>query len=1333
MNETVGNQNIGTVLVIGAGISGIRSALDMAECGYRVILTDRQPHIGGILSQLDYQFPTNRCGMCKMLPMVNRDSSSQYCLRKGLFHKNIELMLSSEIISLKGEAGAFQAALRRRPGLILTDLCIGCAECASVCPVEVPDLFNVGLSMRKAVYLPVPHKIPNTFVIDTDSCNMCKACEPVCPTGAIRFSDQGRRQFHILVVDDELIVRDSLKEWLEDEGFSVDMAESGKDALQKLSSQSYHLMLLDIKMPEMDGVTVLMKSKAQFADLPVLMMTAYATVETAVGAMKTGAMDYLLKPFDTESVIPKIEAIYRQFETSQAININVDAVILSCGTDFYDPAEGKNSYGYKIFPGVLTGLEFERIISGTGPSNGRFLRPHDNKPVKKIAWFQCVGSRDLQANADFCSSVCCMYAVKEALLAKRATDGEVDTTIFYMDMRTFRKEFQRYRDKAEKEHGVKFENARIHSVITNQDCSADNLDSSNLTVRYIDPGGTIHQEAFDMIVLPVGQRPSKGIKELSDIAGISLNDYGFLETVPFFGTKTSRPGILAGGSSTGLKDISDSIIQASAAAMCASTVIQKAGKVTVPEPEQKTVSPELLRDASRIMIAICTCGKTISHYIDETEEDIDEATDNNTTFSRNLLKGPDISNVIFIDRLCTSKGWAELVGQIKRNKLNRLVVGACMPYLYSRKFHESEAETGLNSSLVGIADILTPVFQNSRRSVYQNSDSVLKNQNRNDFDKKGEKIAVSLSENFFMDQEKDKRAIRNAIETNLKMEISRIRFADPAMLFSVPVTRSALVIGGGISGMTAALAIGESGFHVDLIEKREHLGGNIRRFTRTIEGYQVKELLDKILEKIEKHPLIQIHTQARVIASVGEVGHFITTVENMEKTVQTFEHGVVILATGGREADITSYGYGSSRAIMTQLEFEEFIAERSANISDNNWNSGSLSDSANISDRAMNNEENQANTPDNRHGRSEVLLFATTKNESPMITAISKDFQINADRSVDFESLSSVVMIQCAGTREEPRNYCSRVCCTTSLRHALFLKKLNPEINIYILYRDMMSYGFSESYYTEARKAGIIFIRYTEDNKPKVNFQRDLMINSNQADSQGNFQIKNNHKVDSQGNVQINNNHKVDSQGNFQVKHDKFKVDAKSNISEAKVSVRCFEPIIGQTIEIEADIIVLAAGVVPNFPSCIADSFGVLPDEDGFFQEADSKWRPVESLKEGVFACGLVHSPRNITESIATAQAAAKRAIRLLSHTSLASGKITAKVRHSICSLCGLCIETCPYRARSFDQDHAKVLVNAVMCQGCGACATICPNKASLVEGFASQQVFEMIDACFIS
>ncbi|MGB5984966.1 MAG: response regulator, partial [Desulfobacterales bacterium] len=447
-------KKIGQALVVGAGISGIRSALDLAGFGYGVTLIDRAPHLGGILSKLDHQFPSNHCGMCRMLPMAEREAASQFCLRKGLYHDNIDILTGTELRSLSGEAGRFEVTLRQAPRGVDPELCTGCGACTAVCPVEVPDEFNGGLSQRKAIYLPVPHNIPNTYIIDAAACTGCGECARICPTQAIRFADDQRRAFRILVVDDELVVRDSLKEWLEVEGFSVEMAASGSEALERLAGSPAQLMLADIKMPGMDGVQLLEKAKAEHPDLAVLMMTAYATVETAVEAMKIGALDYLIKPFDLEVMLPKVVEVYQDWQAGQDRRLEVGAVVLCGGTDYFNPADDpRNPYGYGAHPGVVTGLEFERILSGSGPCRGQLRRPQDGRPLRRIAWLQCVGSRDLKTGANFCSSICCMASIKEALLAKEAGGEALQATIFHMDLRTFGKSFERYREQAASQQG----------------------------------------------------------------------------------------------------------------------------------------------------------------------------------------------------------------------------------------------------------------------------------------------------------------------------------------------------------------------------------------------------------------------------------------------------------------------------------------------------------------------------------------------------------------------------------------------------------------------------------------------------------------------------------------------------------------------------------------------------------------------------------------------------------------------------------------------------------------------------------------------------------------
>ena len=869
-------KKIGKALVVGAGIGGIRSALDLAETGYQVTLIDRAPHIGGILAQLDYQFPSNHCGMCKMLPLVERDAGSQYCLRKGLFHENITILTSTEVSGLTGEPGNFSVRLRQTSRWVDPDLCVGCGVCETVCPVSIPDSFNGGLGTRKAIYLPVPHAIPNPFVIDLAACSHCGACEAVCPTQAIRLADDHRKAFRILVVDDELAVRDSLKEWLVTEGFAaVDMAASGQQALEMLNETPYQLMLTDIKMPGMDGVELLKLAKESYPELTVVMMTAYATVETAVEAMKIGALDYFMKPFDPQAMIPLVVRIYEQTEASRDREITVHAVVVSTGTGYFDPRDGINPFGFGKIPHVVTSLQFERILSGGGPSGGRLLRPADGKPVAKVAWMQCVGSRDIQSGADFCSTICCMYAIKEAMLVKEKSKGEADTAIYYMDMRTGGKSFQRYRDKAAEEKGVRFERARVHSI-------SPDPKSGDPVIRAMRMDGTILEEIVDMVVLAVGQRPSPGTSEFARTLDIEVNAWGFPQPQPFAPTRSTRPGIFLSGSASGLKDISESVIQASAAAMEAGRGIHAAGGSLLPSETPAPMPETLLQAPPKTVVVLCQCGDRLKNIA--TPEQI----------ASRLKRDPAVNKVVFAERLCTAEGWEQLQALYTEHKPNRLLIGACHPYLFISKLKQLATETGLPARFMDVVDLqLYGLPADTGKSEAGTTDPLPANEQQ--------------------------------ILSKLGMALAGLKRAEPAALPDLPVTQRALVVGGGAAGMQAALSIADMGFNVDLVEKSGRLGGNLQWLHQTLDGQAVPPLLETMTAAVDKHPLVQVALNTRVVGAFGRVGHFHTsletrppsedvTAESTAKTARSETYGAVVLATGGGKRTPINTGWAATRA-----------------------------------------------------------------------------------------------------------------------------------------------------------------------------------------------------------------------------------------------------------------------------------------------------------------------------------------------------------------------------------------------------------------------------------
>jgi heterodisulfide reductase subunit A len=1132
-------RKIGKALVVGAGIAGIRSALDLAETGYGVTLIDRAESIGGILAQLDRQFPTDACGMCKMLPLVERDSASQFCLRKGLFHENLDLKPATELVRVDGEPGRFEVVLRSRLSLIDPERCMGCGLCLEVCPVETPDPFNEGKSKRKAVYLPIPHAIPNPYRIDPIVCTRCGECEKICPTGAIALSDERRKDFKILVVDDELIVRDSLKEWLEDNGFSVEEAASGDEALEKMEKGPFDLLLLDIKMPGMDGVEVLRIVKESHPDTTVIMITAYATVDTAVEAMKIGALDYLIKPFDPEKLVPMVEGVYQDLKGPGRETLEVGAIVLACGMSYVNPSTGYDWTGYGRHPNVLTAIEFERFLSGSGPTHGGLVRPSDGKPAKKIAWLQCVGSRDSQRDAEYCSSICCMYAVKEARLALRCSNEDVDCHIFYMDMRTFGKSFQRYRDEAE-EKGIKFHRVRVHSV-------EHRSDSARLRIRFPDEEGRLKEESFDLVVLSVGARPAEFTADLSSILDLQANKWGFIESRPFSTSLSFREGVCLGGAFSEPRDIKESIISAGAASLEASRIIHGSGGGIAVEEKKEPEYRDVGHEPITILAAVCNCPR------------YSPGTPDLGRLASLFREDPEIGSFQVVENLCTEAGWETLVDVVKAERPNRILLGACLPYVYGRKLRRLGEHVGLDPRLMEVTDILTPI-------------SAL----REDSGEESTNLAFSA----------------------LRMAAAGLRRPAPPGRQSVKVEPNALVVGGGVAGLTAALGIADHGYNVEVIEKEDQCGGNLLWLSRNLEGENTREFLDELVERVDRHPNIGVFTKSEVVSSSGTVGRFETLIRDGEGTIRPVLHAVTILSTGGKERLPKAYSYEKSPAICTQEEFEKGLEQG----------------------------------------------------------------------AIDTGDMRSVVMIQCAGTREEPFNYCSRICCPTAVKQALRLKEMNPEINVHIFARDIMTPGFMEAYTNRAREAGVVFIRYDPEKKPTV-----------EPEEQG-------------------------------------------------ATVYGWEPVLEREIRINADLVVLAGGVEPTLPKEIVEAFGAELDQDGFFREAESKWRPVESMMEGVFGCGLSLAPGNVTDSVASAKAASERALRILSREAIQVDRFTARVRHALCSLCEQCLDACPYGARLLDTEEHKIQVNPVMCQGCGACAAICPNSASVLEGFEDNFMMETID-----
>lgn len=1138
-------------LVVGAGIGGIRAALDLAETGQKVALIDAAPHLGGILAQLDHQFPSDHCGMCKMLPLAERDSSSQFCMRKGLFHKNIDLYLSTELDRLEGEPGKFQARLRKRSTFVDPSRCIGCGECEAICPVRVPNEFNAGLSMRGAAHLPVPHNIPNHYVVDLDNCVRCWQCHEACPTGAIDFFFDQRKEFNILVAGTDEKGYAELVQWLGDLNFPLDHAATGDEVLDKVTGGgNVSMLLLDMDTPGVDLERVVSRCLEYNPGLPIVLVGTTEQREDAAELLRMGVLEYAVRPFVHKRFVPWLDKLYMRLVSDDMLDLDVVSVILATGFSCYDPSNDPNGVadvlGYGQYPGVVTSVEFERMLSGTGPTGGKLEIPGTGRKPKRIAWLQCVGSRDLKTGANYCSSICCMISLKEAMLARKALGPDVEMTVFYMDMRTFGKEFESYKAKAER-NGVRLINSRIHSVI-----AADPLNpQGELAVEYMNSDGQLVPEKFDMMVLAVGARPPRNAARLAEAAGVERNSHGFLQTEEFGPSRTTRLGVFAAGSAGAPRDIAESVITAGAAAAGASRLINLYSplkeRTPDPEPEYRDVS----RKRARTFIALCHDCPTLENSLDM------------DALEERLRNISSVVGVARIKRTCTGEGWAQIRELTEELAPNRIVIGACMPYAYVPKLRELGRELQLNPSLMDVVDIYTPVVgmdETTREAVFDN------------------------------------------VLSRLSMAASRLERADPSPLPPPQqVVRQALVVGGGLAGMTAAMSIADHGYPVTLVERAEELGGNAMNLRYTLEGNDPQHHMLELVEQVRKHPNITVHTDARVVLSMGRAGRFMSVVSTDDGALPV-EHGVSILATGGHESRIYEYGYRVHKNVYSQLELEHKLA------------SG----------------------------------------------------------EIDTGSLNSVAMIQCWRSRTEDRNYCSRICCASALKNLLHLKRKRPDLPVYVFYRDIMSYGFSEQYYTEARKLGAIFIRYVPERPPQV------------------------------------------------------------SVEEGHIVLRAFEPVLQREIELRPDLVALSAGLEPNDVTDLAEMFGVELDQFGFFREAESKWRPVDFLKQGVFTCGVARAPGNMSETIASAKAAAQRSMRILSEQRLTCGNVVAEVRQTLCSRCGLCIDVCPYGARRMDMEHDRIVVDELLCQGCGSCTAVCPNSASVMRGFRDEQIMAVIDSALM-
>jgi|UniRef100_A0A7C5AKH0 heterodisulfide reductase subunit A len=823
----------------------------------------------------------------------------------------------------------------------------------------------------------------------------------------------------------------------------------------------------------------------------------------------------------------------------ETLRMSVGAVILAPGAR---PAEVGDFPGAE-HPDVVTSLEFERLLSATGPTAGRLRRPSDGREPQTVAFIQCVGSRKPGSPVAYCSSFCCLASLKEAVVAHELTQERLAATLFYMDLRAPGKEQERYVDLA-RTRGVELVRSRVTKVTPHP--------QGGVLVRYADAWGQPRERRFDLAVLALGLRPADKIREWARRLNLPLNEWGFLKAQPYGGGEAGRPGVFLCGSATEPMDITTAVTTAGAAAQAAAELLALAPRpslvgVTRPRPLPPDNQP------LQVGVFLCHCGTNIAGTIDL------------GALAQEVRRLPGVAWVEEFLFSCSADATRKMAETIKTHRLNRVVVAACSPRTHEPVFREVLINAGLNQGYLAFANLR-------------------------------EQCA-------WVHQNEPERALAKARDL-VAMAVARARELGAITPLSYPVVPRALILGGGVAGMSAALSLADQGFHTYLVEKADRLGGLARRLHFSLEEVSPPKLVQELEAAVRRHPNVEVLTRAELVNLEGAVGRFRAQVRlgcPPDDILRSLEHGVLLVATGGQE--ITPRGqflYGEDPRVLTQMELEERLAL----------------------------------------GARELAQVKRT------------------------------VMIQCVGSRSPERPYCSRLCCSEAVKNAILLRKRHPLMEVVVLYRDLRAFGFRELDYQEAKDKGVVFIPYDPSSPPQVSApkRRPLLI---------------------------------------------------------KVK----EVMLGETLSLNADLLVLSAGIEPA-PGTreLARILKIPTATGGFFLEAHQKLKPVETVTEGIFLCGMAHYPKSLKETVAQAQAAALKAAALLFQVEIHSGETVAEILPFHCRRCLACAKLCPFRAISLGEG-GRPFVLGELCRGCGLCVAECPGGAIRLSRFTDAEVTAQIEA----
>lgn len=839
-------------------------------------------------------------------------------------------------------------------------------------------------------------------------------------------------------------------------------------------------------------------------------------------------------------------------EQPRLFSMEVGAIILALGFSTFNPVE-LEELGYRRYQNVISAMTYERLASRSGPTEGMIKRPSDNTYPKKIAWLQCIGSRD--QNNQYCSSICCMYATKEAILAKERLGEETDCCIFIMDERAFNKEYWRYFSNARDSHGIRYNRCRVSQI-------SETPDSHDLILDFVDFEGHRHREKFDLVVLATGLQPPDSAMYLSQILDIELNEYGFCQTDKFTPLQTSNPGIFVCGAFSSPKEIAETILDASGAAAEVMRLLNDRLNTYTFSQEWPFLGkdgfpPEI--DASdqdpKIGVFTCNCGNSIGSVI-SLPQMIDQ-----------VQHFENIAHAEIVDFACFPEPLSHIQRTVQKEELNRIVIAGCSNRTHESLFQRTARQIGINPYHVELVNLR-------------------------------EQCAA-------VHQWQQELATQKAIEL-VRMGVSRVSLAKAVHKKKHRSRPVALVIGGGVSGMTTSLALADSGADVHLIERNEMLGGNLINLYYVAEGYNPQRLLRDLVNRVRSHQQITVYTRSELTKHKGHIGFFQSTIRTQQPNGLSeeleIEHGVTIVATGGKETRNTPLL--QLPGVITQRELEEIII----------------------------------------HDPEKVAGY--------------KD----------------VVMIQCVGP-QGVANYCSRVCCTNTIKNAIRLKLFNSECQVFVLYKNMVTYGFREEYFTEARKLGVIFIRFTDEEPPKVMVEKG---------------------------------------------YEKLKVKVK-DLS------------LDRWLYLPADVVPISTSVVPSEDTKqLAELLRVPLSSEGFFEEAQLKLRPMDFMREGIFLAGMAAYPKFIEESISHALATAARALPILSRESLYLGGVVAEVDTEKCVGCLTCTRVCPFSIPQVIHENniigvgelgGAAFIDSAQCQGCGTCTGECPANAIQLVNYTDEQI----------